>query len=114
MRKYWLAACAAALASSFLLAAAPADAAVQVPATAVHLAGASQSARPAQNFEAYYDFATETTSGPSCLNLVVTANWSDYGCRNIDEAFANLLTVAVCYPPFNMNTGRHWLWTWDI
>lgn len=19
-----------------------------------------------------------------------------------------------CYPPFNMNTGRHWLWVWDI
>lgn len=101
LRKYSLAAaCFTAVAASFLLATAPVGAAVRAPVAAAGTAHPAVARHPASvaspgNFQAYYDFAKETTSGPSCLNLVVTANWANYGCRNVDEAFANLLSVAV-------------------
>lgn len=62
----------------------------------------AQHAALPQNFEAYYDWSTANgpyaTTSPAnipCLSLVVTANWGNYGCRNVDESFSNILSVAV-------------------
>jgi hypothetical protein len=80
---------------------APATAAPAKPA-ATAVAQHSQHAAAPQNFEAYYDYSTANgpyaTTSPDdvpCLELVVTANWGNYGCRNVDESFGNLLSVAV-------------------
>lgn len=87
--------------AALLVATAPAAASVQAHASRAVVSAsrasslAQQHSTALKNFEAYSDFTATGENGAPCLSLIVSANWGDYGCRNRDESFGNLMSVAV-------------------
>jgi hypothetical protein len=78
-----------------------------VVGAAARLSSAPQAGPPLQRF---FDYST-TNQGTLCAEIQGTngssVNWSNYGCRNVDESFANGATVAVRIY-FSPNEGGAW------